>query len=135
MAAGPREAVLLPARHDELPARGPDEPARDYARDQLEMLDRSRGMDGPPRTIEEVEAALARLGPPLADWRDVPEGLFNPTRSEAFTNEFSRILSRFRDEHMLRNLVTAVCSGERVFAVVGSAHVIMQERALKAALP
>lgn len=107
----------------------------DYAADQLKILTRTRGMDGPPRTIGDVESAIAKLSPPLADWRMVPESWFNPMRTEAFTNEFSRKLSLFRNEHMLQNLVTAVRSGERVFAVVGSAHVIMQERALKAALP
>lgn len=64
----------------------------------------------------------------------MPESWFNPTRSESFTNEFTRRLSLFRDEHMLRNVVAAVRGGERVFAVVGSAHVIRQERALQAAL-
>ena len=111
-----------------------DQSARDYAMVQLKILNQTRGIDGPPRTIEDVEAAIAKFSPPLADWRVVPESWFNPTRSEAFTNEFSRKLGLFRDEHMLKNLVTAVRSGERVFAVVGSGHVIMQERALKAAL-
>jgi hypothetical protein len=112
-----------------------DQPAKDYAMVQLKTLNQTRGLGGPPRTIEAVEAAIAEFSPPLADWRVVPESWFNPTRSEAFANKFSRQLSRFRDEHMLKILVTAVRSGERVFAVVGSGHVIMQERALKAALP
>jgi hypothetical protein len=112
-----------------------DQPANEYAMRELEILNRTPRIDGRPRIIEQIEAALATLNPPFADWRVVPENLFDPTRSEAFTNEFSRKLSLFRDEHMLKNLVTSVLRGERVFAVVGSTHVIMQERALKAALP
>jgi hypothetical protein len=112
-----------------------EQSAKDYAVDQLKILDHTPGIDGPPRTIEDVEAVITKFNPPLVDWRVVPESWFDPTRSETFTNEFSRKLSLFRDENMLKNLVVAVRSGERVFAVVGSAHVIMQERALKAALP
>jgi hypothetical protein len=95
---------------------------------------RRRGLGGPALTSRDMEVAIAKLSPPLPDWRAVPESWFDPARSEAFTNEFTRQLSVFRDEHMLRNLVAAVRGGERVFAVVGSSHVIMQERALKAAL-
>jgi hypothetical protein len=105
------------------------------AHEELRILNQTAGLGGALRTIPEIEAALAKLGPPVADWRSVPESLFNPTRSDAFTNEFARKLSLFRDEHMLRNLVTAIRAGERVFAVVGSGHVVMQERALRAALP
>ena len=53
-----------------------------------------------------MESAIAELSPPLADWRVVPERWFDPTRSEAFTNEFSRKLSLFGDEHLLQSLVT-----------------------------
>lgn len=111
-----------------------EQPVEDYAESQLRILNRTPGLGGPPRTITEVQTAIGKLSPPLADWRAAPESWFNPTRSEAFTNEFSRKLNLFRDEHMLKNLVGAVLSGERVFAVVGSGHVIMQERALRAAL-
>jgi hypothetical protein len=113
---------------------GPQQPVTAYAAAQLAGLARIRGLGGPPLTIGDVEVAVAKLSPPLPDWRAVPESWFDPARSEAFTNEFARQLSVFRDEQMLRNLVAAVRAGERVFAVVGSSHVIMQERALKAAL-
>jgi hypothetical protein len=41
---------------------------------------------------------------------------------------------RARGEHMLATLVDLVHRGERVFAVVGSGHVIRQEPALRKAL-
>lgn len=113
---------------------GQEQPVTAYAAAQLGSLTQTRGLGGAPVTIGEVETAIAKLNPPLADWRAVPESWFNPRRSEAFTNEFSRRLSLFRDGYMLRNLVEAVRGGERVFAVVGSSHVVMQERALQAAL-
>jgi hypothetical protein len=112
-----------------------EQQATDFAMDQLKILNQTKGIEGPPRTIAEIEAALATFSPPLADWRAAPESWFNPMRSEAFTNEFSRKLGRLRDEHMLKNLLESVRGGERVFAVVGLTHVIMQERALRAALP
>jgi hypothetical protein len=92
------------------------------------------GLEGPPRNLAELEKSCLWLAPKLKDWRETPPNWFDPTKSEAYTNQVSRLSSEFRDRHMLKLLTEAVKNGARVFAVVGFSHVVVQERALKAAL-
>ncbi len=99
----------------------------EYAAGILKLLARVPGLEGPPRTLEDVAQRIP-------EWRRVPEGWFHPLKNEAFTNELSRRTSLVRDRHMLKTLTEAVRNGERVFAVAGSGHVVMLERALRAAL-
>ncbi|HEX8720305.1 MAG TPA: hypothetical protein VF736_06670 [Pyrinomonadaceae bacterium] len=93
-------------------------------------------LKGAPRTVAELEASCARLFPQLADWRDVPQAWFDPVPSPppTYLNNVSRILSEFRDRHMLTLLTSQLSAGKRVFAVVGASHVVMQEPALRAEL-
>jgi hypothetical protein len=98
------------------------------------MLAGVPGLEGAPRNITELEKSCLRLAPKLKDWRETPPEWFDPTKSEAYTNQVSRLAGEFRDRHMLKLLTEAVKNGARVFAVVGFSHVVMQERALKAAL-
>ncbi|MCY2953620.1 MAG: hypothetical protein NTU53_16820 [Planctomycetota bacterium] len=92
-------------------------------------------LQGPPRSLAEFERSYARLLAEPADWRTAPDGWFDPAATEKgqFTNWISRRLSEFRDRHMVGLLTGEVRKGARVFAVVGGSHVIMQERALRAA--
>lgn len=72
-----------------------------------------------PGAVDEV---FARELPGPGDWRTLtsePDAGFFPAISSA-----SR---RIRGEHMLRVLIDLARKGERVFAVVGSGHVIRQE--------
>ena len=91
-------------------------------------------LDGPPRTVAEIGESVKRAFPELADWTRVPQTWFAPTRSEGVTNEIARELSRFRDKHMVSVLIEEVEKGERVFAVVGFSHAIMQTPALRNAI-
>ena len=59
---------------------------------------------------------------------------FDPTKSEAYTNQVSRLSSEFRDRHIVKLLTEAVKKDAHVFVVVGFTNVVMQERELKAAL-
>jgi hypothetical protein len=98
---------------------------------------------GAPRTIEDLENSTRRLLPKLTDWRTVSKEFLDPTRGlldskpdggETFLNEVARRTSDVRDEHMVATLLASAYGGERVFAVVGASHVVMQEPALRVAL-
>jgi hypothetical protein len=110
------------------------EPIEEYVDKMLTKLSKVQGLEGAPRSLNEFEKIVSRAFPELSDWRQVPDSWFNPTKSETWTNEINRWLSRYRDEYMVKLLVQEVKKGERVFAVVGFSHVVMQERALRAAL-
>jgi hypothetical protein len=95
---------------------------------ELQYWSQAPGFEGPPHSLEDV----ARLMP---NWRDVSGAWFDPLRNAQFTNEVTRVLSRYRDTRMVKTLVEAVENGEHAFAVAGLTHLAMQERALRAALP
>lgn len=107
-----------------------------YTRNVLGWLSLRPELRGSPRTIEELQDSSSRLFPQLADWREVPQTWFDPAIAPSLTylNEISRELSEFRDRHMVSLLTKQVLEGKRVFAVVGASHVVMQERALRAAV-
>ena len=94
------------------------------------------GLGGPPTSIEEIEQAFRRLSlPGIAGWRlitvdDMDPAATNPNRFQSLNAD----LARFRDAHILEVLEAEVRRGERVFAVVGASHVVMQERVLRARL-
>jgi hypothetical protein len=113
-----------------------DETIEAYTQNVLGGLSLKPELKGKPRTIAELKASSARLFPQLADWREVPQMWFDPalSRSPTYMNDVSRLLSEFRDRHMLELLSEQVAQGKRVFAAVGASHVVMQERALRAAL-
>ena len=91
------------------------------------------GLEGSPRNLTEFERSCQWLSPKLKDWRDVPQSWFDPMDSQAYTNQISRLSGEFRDQHMVKLLIDEAKQGKRVFAVVGGSHVVMQERALRAA--
>ncbi len=94
------------------------------------------GLAGPPTNLEEVGALAREHLPDLADWREVPLSYFWPglEAGRQFTNDVALALSAFRDEHIMAEIVEAVSAGERLFAVFGASHAVMQERALRHAL-
>ena len=102
----------------------------------LKLLSNVRGLEGVPHTLAELGESSSRLMPNLKDWREVPDSWFDPgyIQPPSYLNEVSRASSRFRDEYMVNLLINEVKQGKRVFAVVGGSHVVMQERALRAAL-
>jgi hypothetical protein len=98
----------------------------------LRYLSRIPGLEGPPRTLKELEASTDRLLPQLASWRDIPRGSFAPAvASPIWTNHLSRAETEFRDTFMIDLIARKVVEGHRVFAVVGASHVVVQESALR----
>ena len=96
------------------------------ARDLLAKRTDVEGLHGTLATLADVDAAWRDAAPSEGDWRD----LAHEPRAGVLA-EISEASRRVRGEHMVRTLVDLVRAGERVFAVVGSGHVIRQEWALR----
>jgi hypothetical protein len=83
------------------------------------------GLRGSLSTLEDVDRVWQRDFSNQSDWR-VLQG------EPGYLGEISDSSRRIRGEHMARILIDLVEKGERVFAVVGSGHVIRQEWNLRA---
>lgn len=79
--------------------------------------------------VAAIDALWARDFADQPDWRTL-RGIPGDT----VLGEIDRASHILRGEHMARTLLDLVTRGERVFAVVGSGHVIRQEWALREAL-
>lgn len=87
------------------------------------------GLRGALTSLADMDRVWARDFPGMEDWRtQVGEP------REGFLAQISDASRRIRGEHMVRVLTDLVRAGERVFAVVGSSHVIRQEWALRSLL-
>lgn len=107
----------------------------EYIQRFLRELSQVAGLEGAPRSLSELDRSTSRLfGARLTDWRDVPDSWLRPTLQFTFTNEIQRRVVEIRDQHMVRLLAKEVKHNERVFAIVGFSHVVMQEPALRALL-
>ena len=106
------------------------------ATEVLAYFTKTTGLTGSPTTPAELAAACTRLLPALRDWREVPQAWFDPVveRSPAFTGTASLRLSVLRDAWVVDLLGEVVGRGERVFAVMGASHVVVQEPALRVLL-
>lgn len=78
------------------------------------------GLRGSLSTLVDVDRLWQRDFPDQDDWR-VEQG------EPGYLADISDSSRRIRGEHMTRILIDLVKQGERVFAVVGSGHVIRQE--------
>jgi hypothetical protein len=95
-------------------------------------VSRVPGMEGPPRTVAELETSTTKLLPMLTNWRAVPAEWFDPAIDPpTWLNDLARFTSDYRDDFMLQRVITKLEQGHRVFAVVGATHVVMQERAVR----
>lgn len=99
----------------------------------LRSLSQIKPLQGPPRDVRELDSAFAELFPGPPGWREAPREWFDPAAKGTFLNALARRVSERRDVHMVGLLKHAVNRGERVFAVVGASHVVMQEPALSSA--
>jgi hypothetical protein len=82
----------------------------------------------------DVDAAFAVRFPDEGGYHATPLRWFDPTRAETFLNRISQISNEYRDRSIIAKLGKSVADGQRVFAVVGGTHVVMQEQALSALL-
>jgi len=90
----------------------------------------AHGLKDAPNSLAEFTAACKSLFPEMADWHKVSEDWFDPTQSIHYTNELANDSGMFRDQHIFKVLVDRARRGDRVFAVIGASHVVVQEPAL-----
>jgi hypothetical protein len=102
----------------------------------LTIFSRTRGLEGAPTTASEFSVSASRLVPSNSEWRRPRAEWFDPVPDPPPTwfNAFAKAESNFRDEVIMQELTQKVRNGERVFAVIGGTHVVMQERALRSRL-
>lgn len=97
------------------------------ATDLLAKRTNVNGLRGSIPSLDALDRIWERDFPGAKNWRTL--------RGEpGYLAEISHASRRIRGEHMARILIDLVRKGERVFAVVGSGHVIRQEWNLRAAL-
>lgn len=99
------------------------------ALDLLEKRTAVKGLESSLTSIADIDRIWNRDLATHGDWRTLTSEPSGTYLADISTR--SRIV---RGEHMARVLLHLVANNERVFAVVGSGHVIRQEWALRAAL-
>lgn len=104
------------------------------ARFLLSNLLKLKEFRGHPRNLEELVERVYRLFPRLTDWRRVPEEWFGSTPKGGWLNRMSRVVSHYRNRHMIRMVMRELKKGNRIFAVVGRSHVVQQEPVLRSLL-
>lgn len=111
-------------------------PADELVQQALDATAKAPGFEGLPKSVAEFEASVKRVLPSVADWRKVASTVFDPNPDLGlYTNDLAYASSQYRDKYMVKLLAEEVrAKGGRVFAVVGSSHVVMQENALRKAL-
>jgi hypothetical protein len=105
------------------------EPDEGLALHLLEKRTDVEGLRGSLASVADLDRVWRRDFPELEDWRTL-----GSEPDAGYLREISHASRRVRGEHMARTLIDLVREGERVFAVVGSGHVIRQEWVLRAAL-
>jgi len=112
----------------------PPESREDHLRNVIDILGLVPGLDVPPKSVSELEPTFARNFPSLGDYRDANPGWFDPTLNQTAFNQIARYSSEYRDRYMVDLICRRVCGGNRVFAVVGASHVVMEEPAVRSRL-
>ncbi len=105
-------------------------PIDDRIREWLADYLPAHGLKNAPNDLTEFTAACKRLFPDLSDWHQVSSDWFDPTQSLQYTNRLAGDSGMFRDRHIFSVLAARVKRGDRVFAVIGEAHVVVMEPAL-----
>jgi hypothetical protein len=100
----------------------------------LAIYNATPGLGASPRTISEVAAAFGDRFPDSGSYRMTPLRWFDPVESDTVLNRISRASNDYRDRAIVAVLGRSVADGQRVFAVVGGTHVVMQEQALTSTL-
>jgi hypothetical protein len=92
------------------------------------------GYRGRPRKLKQFEDYIRKYLPEVEDWRNITPSIFFSPDPDNFVSVMHRTLIHYRDEVMLGKIVKSLKKRERVFAIVGRAHVVMQEPALRTGL-
>lgn len=97
----------------------------------FKSFDRIKGFHAFPNSVEELERMLGVVFPHLVPWQDIPYFYFHSPESGDFLTRIHRKLNEYRDQVMLKKVIRALKEGNRIFAIVGRSHVVIQEAVLK----
>ncbi|MEA2553560.1 MAG: hypothetical protein QOJ65_1736 [Fimbriimonadaceae bacterium] len=106
--------------------------AEQVALSDLDVLGRE-GLGGEPNSIPAIDALWKKLHI-AGDWRK-PDIRWIEPGGKGPLNRVSRASSELRDRHMVDVLLNSLKPGQRVLAMVGASHVVMQEPPLRKSLP
>lgn len=102
-----------------------------YASYYLRHLGRIYGQNAFPSNLLEFESMASILFPGLDDWEKIPRSYFGCPDYGGFLADIHRKLNKYRDRVMIQKITGALKKGNRIFAIVGRSHVVIQEAALK----
>ena len=102
-----------------------------YADRLFRSFRRIKGFHTYPNNLEEMERLLSVRLPNLSPWQEIPYFYFHSPESGGFLTSIHRKLNGYRDQVMLKKVILALKKGNRVFAIVGRSHVVIQEAILK----
>jgi len=102
-----------------------------YVCSLLRELSRLDAFKGNPSTFDEFERTVYKMLPDLTQWQSIPCSSFYSNSPENFLAKIHLKVNEFRDQHMIRIILSELRKGKRVFAVVGRSHVIKQEPVLR----
>lgn len=116
-------------------SQGQNVPFADLLPKYLASLKQRFNLDGPV-TLEAFEDSVKDLLPSVENWKSIPQYYFypGPQDPEYFTNRISTDSNIFRDKFHVTIITEAIQKGQKVFVIVGSAHAVMQEPALRTIL-
>ncbi len=102
-----------------------------YVSRLLRSFSRISRYDTFPANRIEFENMVSFLFPDLDDWQKIPFSYFHNPNAGRFLANIHRKLNEYRDQIMIKKVVGALKKGNRVFAVVGRSHVVIQEAILR----
>lgn len=77
--------------------------------------------------IAAFDAYYVSQFPDQPNWRDMPEEALWPGKSDTLLHRMATRSNRLRDEHFNQTTLDLVSHGERVFAIAGRSHSVIQE--------
>jgi hypothetical protein len=101
---------------------------------ELDSLSKMNYLEVKPLDFTEFQHLFSTLFPDIEDWRQISNDLFHRDYIGGFVAKIHKKLLGYRNQYMLIRLIREVTKGNRVFAVVGRSHVMIQEPVLKSAL-
>jgi len=126
-----RERLLLFYVLRSYTARAVSRRSDGQARELVRERGRWPGLEGAIPSLAAMDSIWQVEFPDGPPWRELPWQATWPTGSESWLNEISAAVNRVRDQYIVAVISSLVARGERVFAVIGSSHVVMQEPALR----
>ncbi len=100
----------------------------------LEKRGSRPGLDGALTTLDQFDTAWRTSFGDERDWRTLPNEAIWRRENGTLLQRIAEDVNLARDRHAVRVIMDLVRDGERVFAIAGGSHVVIQEPVLQAAL-